>query len=122
MQDVLDFIEAPAVFENFGEDGRCDHDGGCRAIATMAVLSAVAPVLWEGAVAACVAYLCADHVADEPIAARVDAERNMQDIEIPTAREVWARLLAFYPDPVRFEFKVDEPVPVDTDPFPEPPF
>lgn len=102
MTEPLDLHQTPIAM---GADGRCDHDHGCNAAATKAVLSACTPPCscgscgWDGAPAAAVAFLCDEHVDAEAVAQREHAEHNAGRMH-GTARVVWDALLDNYPQPV----------------------
>jgi hypothetical protein len=88
--------------KDFGHDGRCDghlETSHCGAEAVAVMLSASQPAQWNtGAPAASIAFLCAEHLTDEPVAQREHAEHNAQ--RVLALHEVWAALLDSYPEPV----------------------
>lgn len=92
-------------FRELGHDGTCDgeiQDAYCGADAVAVTLSATPPDAWSiGAPAASVAFLCAGHLAAEPVAQREHAEHNASDAE-GRSRDLWAALLDNYPQPIHF--------------------
>ena len=89
---------------DFSHDGYCDNDGEqaapCDQKAVVVMLSANPPDCWSaGAPAASVAFLCAEHLTNEPVAQLEHAEHNARGAEGPS-HEIWAALLDNYPQPI----------------------
>lgn len=102
--------DRPAIgvpLASLGHDGRCDHDGGCTAEATTVMLSAAHADCACGGFAcdttpASLAFLCAAHVNEEPIAERVDAKARFADVPSDhPAHVVWETLLDQWPAALR---------------------
>ncbi|MFF0860919.1 hypothetical protein ACFYUV_04100 [Nonomuraea sp. NPDC003560] len=89
--------------KDLGHDGSCDghlERAYCGADAVAAALSATQPDGWAtGAPAASIAFLCAEHLADEPLAELEHAEHNARAAEGPS-RDLWQALLDTYPQPI----------------------
>lgn len=89
---------------DLGHDGKCDHDGGCTAPATLVMLSAAKPDCACGTCgkdrpSASLAFLCAEHIAAEQIADLQVAERLAADYMDGPAGSAWCTLLRRYPQP-----------------------
>ncbi|MER7363598.1 hypothetical protein [Nonomuraea wenchangensis] len=88
--------------KDLGHDGRCDgslEHAYCGADAVAVKLSATQPDGWSsGAPAASIAFLCDEHLADEPLAELEHAEHNGRNAQ--AHHDVWQALLENYPQPV----------------------